>query len=234
MKILDANILLLSIIFLLSIIIFFLATKIFKRKKWNNELYNENKMKYTLEFIKNCGLPEEVCKHIAYRMETISFLEKNKVINKTALIEYFTKNNYKTDTEVIEKKLNHLFISEKKEDFDLNNVIKTIYNKSLAYLEKIKTLEEVDFEKKEELFMESFVLFFIYIDLIGYLQNKEWAKDSNIIGLKYIIDNSIESKVYNGSQNTLEYDPVLLNIYKLIGENKKYFSNNLFLGYKFQ
>ena len=203
------------------------------RTKWNYTKFNENKKSYTFDFLSECGAPIEVVNYLVYKTEVASFFENNNIISLDTLTTYAKNENFQTDVNLIEKKINQHLYMNTNESVDINAVIEIIYNKSTLLLQKINNFDNINGENTDAILLETFKIYFIFLDLINYLQNTSaWVNKKHFVGLQYILDNKIDVEIYAGSQNLLEYDKSILNIYKILKKYNCNTTDNLFLGYK--
>lgn len=216
----------------LGIIIYLLFFRI-KKIEWNQIKFNENKKLYTFDFLSECGTPIEVVNHLICKVEIASFFENNNAISLETLTTYAKNKNFQTDVNLIEKKINQHLNQNTNESVDIKAIIEIIYYKSTLLLQKINNIDNLNEEKIEAILLETFKIFFIYLDLIDYLQNtSSWVNKKHLVGLKYLLDNNIEMETYSGSQNLLEYDKSILTIYQILKKYNSITTDNLFLGYK--
>lgn len=207
----------------------------FKRRKteWNITKFNENKKKYTFDFLSECGAPIEVINHLIAKVEIASFFENNNDISQETLSTYAKNKNFQSDINIIIKKISQHLKVTNSESVDIKMAVEIIYNKSSILLQKINNIDNLNDKNIHDVFIETFKIFFIYVDLIDYLQNtSSWVNKKHLVGLKYLLDNNIEVETYSGSQNLLEYDKSILSIYQILKKYDSITTDNLFLGYK--
>lgn len=203
-----------------------------KRSGWDDKKFQNDKKRFMFDFLAKSGLPQNVLNHVIYSIEATSYLEKYKVLNSQNLKKYAEVEKIITKAEIIEEKLKEHFETDNNDVVDVKLIIRTIYERCHIILEKLRTASKIGDDNSKEIFQDTFLMFFILVDLIEYLQNGDWAKKDHVNGLKFLQGIEFEKKDYAGSQNLIEYDKILLNIYQLI--DKDQFEKNLILGYKFK
>jgi hypothetical protein len=222
------------IVLLAATILLFLKLRSKSSFVWDKVAFNKNPRLYLDKLYTSLEVHEENKEQLLNAIEILRFLKQLSSARGKDYNEILDSEFYSNSKEnIISLLAPFLKEDSKKEELLDSLLITTEVNTRLSTF--IKSLEEktdIRIEEETELLADAFMLLFLIRDYFEYVQNKDWAKQDAIDGLRFAIGTLETTKEFKGSGNSLEYNKALINAHKILISKNIDLNKNLILGFK--